>query len=106
MSLHITEFEGGKALSDFRIQQLLPRLQAVHPKIAGLAARLVHLVACDQVPDAAELKRLAAEEAVGATDVDVVDAAIEIEGAQRPRVLVLARPRHTTPAARTIPKPR
>lgn len=60
MSLHITEFEGGKALSDFRIQQLLPRLQAVHPKIAGLAARYVHLVAGDHAPDAGERERLAA----------------------------------------------
>ncbi|MCC2674320.1 MAG: phosphoribosylformylglycinamidine synthase [Ramlibacter sp.] len=60
MSLHITEFEGGQALSDFRIQQLLPRLKAVHPKIAGLAARHVHLVATDHAPDAGERERLAA----------------------------------------------
>ncbi|MDB5899046.1 MAG: purL, partial [Ramlibacter sp.] len=60
MSLHITEFEGGQALSEFRIQQLLPRLKAVHPKIAGLAARYVHLVAGDHAPDAAERERLAA----------------------------------------------
>ncbi|MCD6078354.1 MAG: phosphoribosylformylglycinamidine synthase, partial [Ramlibacter sp.] len=60
MSLHITEFEGGQALSDFRIQQLLPRLKAVHPKIAGLAARYVHLVATDHAPDAGERERLAA----------------------------------------------
>ncbi|MDB5856934.1 MAG: purL [Ramlibacter sp.] len=60
MSLHITEYEGGQALSDFRVQQLLPRLQAVHPKIAGLQARYVHLVATDHVPTAAERERLAA----------------------------------------------
>ena len=60
MSLHITEFEGGQALSDFRIQQLLPRLQAVHPKIAGIAARYVHLVASDHAPTPAERERLAA----------------------------------------------
>ena len=60
MSLHITEFEGGQALSDFRIQQLLPRLQAVHPKISGLVARYVHLVASDHPLDAAERQRLAA----------------------------------------------
>jgi phosphoribosylformylglycinamidine synthase len=60
VSLHITEFEGGAALSEFRIQQLLPRLQAVHPKISGLAARHVHLVATDHAPDAAERERLAA----------------------------------------------
>ncbi|MBC5786280.1 phosphoribosylformylglycinamidine synthase [Ramlibacter sp. USB13] len=60
MSLHITEFEGGQALSGFRIQQLLPRLAAVHPKIAGIAARYVHLVASDHAPSAAERERLAA----------------------------------------------
>ncbi len=60
MSLHITEFEGGRALSDFRIQQLLPRLQAVHPKVAGISARYVHLVASDHAPDAQERERLAA----------------------------------------------
>jgi phosphoribosylformylglycinamidine synthase len=60
VSLHITEFEGGQALSDFRIQQLLPRLQAVHPKIEGIAARYVHLVASDHAPDRQEQQRLAA----------------------------------------------
>lgn len=60
MSLHITEFEGGQALSDFRVQQLLPRLQAVHTRIAGLQARYVHLVASDHAPDAGERERLAA----------------------------------------------
>nr|WP_222623164.1 phosphoribosylformylglycinamidine synthase [Ramlibacter cellulosilyticus] len=58
--MHITEFEGGQALSGFRIQQLLPRLAAVHPKIAGIAARYVHLVASDHAPSAAERERLAA----------------------------------------------
>ncbi len=60
MSLHITEFEGGQALSDFRIQQLLPRLQAVHPKIAGISARYVHLVASEHVFTPQERERLAA----------------------------------------------
>jgi phosphoribosylformylglycinamidine synthase len=60
VSLHITEFEGGQALSDFRIQQLLPRLQAVHPRIAGLSARFVHLVASDHPFSTAERERLAA----------------------------------------------
>ncbi len=60
VSLHITEFEGGQALSAFRIQQLLPRLQAVHPKIVGLAARYVHLVASDHALSDAERERLAA----------------------------------------------
>ncbi|HEY1102214.1 MAG TPA: phosphoribosylformylglycinamidine synthase, partial [Burkholderiaceae bacterium] len=47
MTLHITPFEGGNALSDFRAQQLLPRLQAIHDKITGLSARFVHWVASD-----------------------------------------------------------
>jgi phosphoribosylformylglycinamidine synthase len=60
VTLHITAFEGGSALSDFRIQQLLPRLQAVQPRITGLAARFVHLVAADHPAGAAERERLAA----------------------------------------------
>ena len=60
MTLHITAFEGGSALSDFRVQQLLPRLQAVHPQISGLAARHVHLAAADHPLAPAEHERLAA----------------------------------------------
>ena len=60
MTLHITEFEGGNALSEFRVQQLLPRLQAVHDKVNGLSARYVHLVAADHAPSAAENERLEA----------------------------------------------
>ncbi len=45
MSLHITTFEGGNALSDFRNAQLLPRLAAISPHIQGISARFVHLVA-------------------------------------------------------------
>ncbi|NPC54221.1 phosphoribosylformylglycinamidine synthase [Caenimonas soli] len=60
MTLHITEFEGGNALSEFRVQQLLPRLQAIHDKVSGLSARFVHLVAADNAPSAAENERLAA----------------------------------------------
>nr|MDP2190937.1 phosphoribosylformylglycinamidine synthase [Rhodoferax sp.] len=50
MTLHISQFEGGSALSSFRIQQLLPSLQAVHDKINGVAARFVHLVTSDVAP--------------------------------------------------------
>ena len=53
VTLHISLFEGGNALSDFRVQQLLPRLQAIHEKITGVAARFVHLVASDAAPAAA-----------------------------------------------------
>jgi phosphoribosylformylglycinamidine synthase len=45
VSLHITTFEGGNALSDFRIAQLLPRLAEISPQIQGISARFVHLVA-------------------------------------------------------------
>ena len=37
----VTVFEGGAALSDFRVRQLLPKLQAIEPKIQGLDARFV-----------------------------------------------------------------
>src|SRR5512140_1194403 len=60
VTLHITAFEGGSALSEFRVQQLLPRLQTVHPKLTGLAARFVHLVATDHPLEPAEQERLAA----------------------------------------------
>ncbi len=60
MTLHITEFEGGNALGEFRVQQLLPRLAAVSDRITGLGARFVHLVATQQPPSAAERERLAA----------------------------------------------
>jgi phosphoribosylformylglycinamidine synthase len=60
VTLHITEFEGGRALSEFRIRQLLPRLQEVHDKVSGLSARFVHLAAWDHAPSAAERERLAA----------------------------------------------
>ncbi|MGZ5848730.1 MAG: phosphoribosylformylglycinamidine synthase, partial [Ramlibacter sp.] len=59
MTLHITEFEGGRALSEFRIRQLLPRLREVHDKVEGLSARFVHLAAWEQVPSGADLERLA-----------------------------------------------
>lgn len=60
MTLHITPLEGGNALSTFRAQQLQPALAAIHPKIDGIAARFVHLVAGDAASDAAARERLAA----------------------------------------------
>ncbi|KQT10736.1 phosphoribosylformylglycinamidine synthase [Ramlibacter sp. Leaf400] len=60
MTLHITEFEGGRALSEFRIRQLLPRLQEVHDKVSGVSARFVHVAAWDHPPSGAERERLAA----------------------------------------------
>jgi len=60
VTLHISQFEGGSALSAFRVQQLLPGLQAVHDKINGVAARYVHLVATLTEPSAALKEQLAA----------------------------------------------
>jgi phosphoribosylformylglycinamidine synthase len=56
----MTTLAGGNALSSFRAQQLQPGLEAIHPKISGIAARFVHLVATDAAPTPAEQERLAA----------------------------------------------
>lgn len=60
MTLHLTTLAGGNALSSFRAQQLQPALEAIHPKISGIAARFVHLVATDAAPTPSEQERLAA----------------------------------------------
>jgi phosphoribosylformylglycinamidine synthase len=60
VALHITEFEGGNALGEFRAQQLLPRLQAASNGISGISARFVHLVGSDHAPSGTELERLGA----------------------------------------------
>ncbi|MEI7537711.1 MAG: phosphoribosylformylglycinamidine synthase, partial [Comamonadaceae bacterium] len=65
MTLHITTFEGGSALSPFRIKQLLPVLQAVHAPIRGLAARFVHLVSTEAPPSKALTEQLSALLAYG-----------------------------------------
>jgi phosphoribosylformylglycinamidine synthase len=57
---HLTPFEGGSALSAFRVQQLLPALQAVNDKINGIAARYVHLVASLDEPSDTLKSQLAA----------------------------------------------
>ncbi|MDZ4187255.1 MAG: phosphoribosylformylglycinamidine synthase [Hydrogenophaga sp.] len=58
MSLHLRFFDGGNAISDFKVQQILPRLVAVSDKITGLTARFVHLASFDAEPDAATVERL------------------------------------------------
>lgn len=60
MTLHLTQFEGGNALSSFRVQQLLTDLVAIHPKITGIDARFVHLVATEAAVTAEQSQRLAA----------------------------------------------
>ncbi len=77
MTLHITTFEGGNALSHFRTLQLLPRLQGILDKITGISARFVHLAATASPPDAALQAKLAAlltygEPYTGPTDGPVI----------------------------------
>jgi phosphoribosylformylglycinamidine synthase len=60
VTLHITSFEGGNALSNFRVQQLLPALQGISDKITGIAARFVHLVATEGPLEATLASKLAA----------------------------------------------
>ena len=45
MTLQTLILEGGNALSEFRIQQLIPSLQALCPEIKGLTGQYLHLVA-------------------------------------------------------------
>src|SRR5574337_1271280 len=59
VTLHLTSFDGGNALSRFRIRQLLPRLQSLHGDVKSVSARFVHLVACDRAPDDALKAKLA-----------------------------------------------
>ena len=59
-ALHLMHFEGGNALSPFRAQALLARLQAACPRISGVAARHVHWAAFDAPPAPATLDKLRA----------------------------------------------
>jgi phosphoribosylformylglycinamidine synthase len=73
VTLHISPFEGGNALSSFRIQQLLPALQGIHEKITGIAGRYIHLVASETALDSAISSQLSAlltygDPYTGATD--------------------------------------
>ncbi len=45
MTLHTLILEGGNALSDFRNQQLLPKLHACCPELKALSGQYLHLVA-------------------------------------------------------------
>ena len=55
----MTTLAGGNALSNFRAQQLQPALEAIHPRVSGIAACFVHLVATDASPTPPDLERLA-----------------------------------------------
>ncbi len=58
--LHLLHFEGGSALSTFRAQALLARLQAACPRITDVAARFVHWAAFDGAPARADVDKLQA----------------------------------------------
>jgi phosphoribosylformylglycinamidine synthase len=49
---------GSQALSEFRIQRLLERLQALEPAVTALGAQFVHFVDCRRELDALERARL------------------------------------------------
>ncbi|MFN3493090.1 MAG: phosphoribosylformylglycinamidine synthase, partial [Hydrogenophaga sp.] len=59
MTLPLCFFDGGNAISEFKVQQLLRRLHGISNKIIGLTARFVHLASFEQEPDAATVSRLA-----------------------------------------------
>ena len=56
----LMHFEGGNALAPHQVQALLPKLQAINPRISGVHARFVHWVAMDQALPPGELDKLAA----------------------------------------------
>jgi phosphoribosylformylglycinamidine synthase len=59
-SQHLQPFEGGNALSAFRAQALLPRLQAISSRIVEVSARHVHWVWSDAALERADLDKLSA----------------------------------------------
>ena len=58
MTQPIHFFDGGNALSEFRAQGLLRRLQALEPSIDAVSARFVHVAGFDAAPTQATLQRL------------------------------------------------
>lgn len=75
---HLLHFEGGNALSAFRAQALLPRLQAVNARITGVHARHVHWVWCDQALDAASHDKLKALLVYGDPYAGPIDGAVVV----------------------------
>ncbi|WP_310566113.1 phosphoribosylformylglycinamidine synthase, partial [Hydrogenophaga sp.] len=88
MTLHLRFFDGGNAVSDFKVQQLLPRLQGISDKITGLSARFVHLASFDAAPDAATVERVGQLMSYGEPATDTHLAA---EKAGAPALLVMPR---------------
>ena len=88
MTLHLRFFEGGNAVSDFKVQQILPRLQGISDKITGLSARFVHLASFDAEPDAATLDRVGQLMAYGEP---CTEAHLALEKTGAPALLVMPR---------------
>ncbi|MBQ0918615.1 phosphoribosylformylglycinamidine synthase [Hydrogenophaga aromaticivorans] len=88
MTLHLRFFEGGNAVSDFKVQQILPRLQGISDKITGLSARFVHLASFDAEPDAATLERVGQLMAYGEP---ATEAHLALEKTGAPALLVMPR---------------
>jgi len=88
VSLHLRTFDGGNAISDFKVQQLLPRLAAFSDKITGLSARFVHLAAFDGEPDAATVARVGELLTYGEP---ATEAHLKLEAAGAPALLVMPR---------------
>ncbi len=88
MSLHLRTFDGGNAISDFKVQQLLPRLAALSDKITGLSARFVHLAAFDGEPDTATVARVGELLTYGEP---ATEAHRKLEAAGAPSLLVMPR---------------
>ena len=88
MTLHLRFFDGGNAVSDFKVQQLLPRLQGISDKITGLSARFVQLASFDAAPDAATVERLGQLMTYGEP---ATEAHLALEKAGAPALLVMPR---------------
>jgi phosphoribosylformylglycinamidine synthase len=88
VTLHLRFFDGGNAVSDFKVQQILPRLVGISDKIIGLSARFVHLASFDAAPDAATLDRVGQLMAYGEP---ATDAHLALEKAGAPALLVMPR---------------
>src|SRR3984957_3197871 len=87
---------GSQALSEFRIQRLLERLQALEPAVTALSAQFVHLVDCRGELDALERARLEQLLADGGAPMPPSSAAAAAAGASW-AVLVLPRPGTISP---------
>jgi phosphoribosylformylglycinamidine synthase len=88
VSLHLRTFDGGNAISDFKVQQLLPRLAALSDKITGLSARFVHLAAFDGEPDMVTVARVGELLSYGEP---ATEAHRKLEAAGAPALLVMPR---------------